>query len=236
MRSGEPAELIDPASACALSDGSDVLRGQPFLIVGALRQRVDRRNKEVVHHHAKDLRLTLRHRRGRRDRVFATGAYFTDTVTQNNLTFQTGTRRTRSSASARASGGLPGTAATLTGLYIFPPATIGPGITNADCLVIENTGDYDLNLTGGIAMYRDSRRWHGSAFLVKAETADSSCNPGRARDLRPAEPAERTTSPGRSPSGRWRPVAGSTSSGRTPGTARATRTPAESGTSPSTRS
>jgi hypothetical protein len=110
--------------------------------------------------------------------VFATGAYFTDTVTQNNLTFQT-------DSAELAYGFCPGmqtdcstTAATLHDLSSFPPATIGPGITNADCMVIENKGDYTLNLTGGVAAYVQSAGGMDGAFLVKAETADSSCNPG----------------------------------------------------------
>lgn len=110
--------------------------------------------------------------------VFATGAYFTDTVTQNNLTFQT-------DSADLAYGFCPGlsadcltTDATLHDVNSFPPATIGPGITNADCMVIENKGDYTLNLTGGIATYTQTIGGMDAAFLVKAETADSSCNPG----------------------------------------------------------
>jgi hypothetical protein len=110
--------------------------------------------------------------------VFATNAYFTDTITQNNLTFQTGT-------AALSYGFCPGlqqdcstTDATLHDLSVFPTAKIGPGITNADCMVIKNTGDYALDLTGGIQTYTESVGGMDGVFLVKAETADSSCNPG----------------------------------------------------------
>jgi hypothetical protein len=110
--------------------------------------------------------------------VFATGAFFTDTVTQNNLTFQT-------TAASLQYGFCPGmqtdcstTAASLHDLSSFPVAHIGPGINNADCMVIQNTGTYALNLTGGVATYTQSTGGMDGAFLVKAETSDSSCNPG----------------------------------------------------------
>ena len=110
--------------------------------------------------------------------VFATSAYFTDTVTQTNLTFNT-------SSATLAYGFCPGlstdcsTAATpYHDLSTFPNAKIGPGLTNADCLVIENTGDYALNLTGGISSYVQSVAGMDGAFLVKAETTDTACNPG----------------------------------------------------------
>lgn len=110
--------------------------------------------------------------------VFATGAYFTDTVTQNNLTFKTGAAQLKFGFCPGLQADCLGTAATLHDVSSFPAATIGPGITNADCLVIENTGAYALNLTGGIATYTQTIGGMDAAFLVKAETTDSSCNPG----------------------------------------------------------
>lgn len=110
--------------------------------------------------------------------VFATSAYFTDTVTQNNLTFQTGNAALKFGFCPGMQQDCSTTAATLHDLAVFPPATIGPGINNADCMVIENTGAYALNMTGGIATYAQSTGGMDTAFLVKAETADSSCNPG----------------------------------------------------------
>jgi hypothetical protein len=110
--------------------------------------------------------------------VFATGAYFTDTVTQNNLTFQTQSASLKYGFCPGLSQNCIPTVATLHDLSVFPAATIGPGINNADCLVIENTGLYALNLTGGISNYAQSTGGMDAAFLVKAETTDSSCNPG----------------------------------------------------------
>ncbi len=109
--------------------------------------------------------------------VFATGAYFSDTVTQSNLTFNTGTAALRFGFCPGLSADCSTTSAGLHDLSSFPPATIGPGITNADCLVFENTGAYALNLTGGIVSYSQTATLH-DAFLVKAETTDSSCNQG----------------------------------------------------------
>lgn len=110
--------------------------------------------------------------------VFATGAYFTDTMTQNNLTFQTQSASLNYGFCPGLSADCSSTPATLHDLSTFPSATIGPGITNADCMVIANTGAYALNLTGGIATYAQSIGGMDAAFLVKAETSDSSCNPG----------------------------------------------------------
>jgi hypothetical protein len=110
--------------------------------------------------------------------IFATGAYFTDTVTQSNLTFTTG-------SASLAFGFCPGLATDCStaptphhDLSSFPAANIGPGITNADCLVIQNTGQYALHMTGGISNYTQSVPGMDARFLVKAETTDSSCNAG----------------------------------------------------------
>ena len=79
--------------------------------------------------------------------VFATSAYFTDTVTQNNLTFQTGNAALRFGFCPGMSADCSTTSATLHDLSSFPAATIGPGSNNADCMVIQNTGAYALNMT-----------------------------------------------------------------------------------------
>jgi hypothetical protein len=111
--------------------------------------------------------------------IYATGAYFTDTVTQTNLTFNTGTADLKFGFCLDGlQADCSGTSATLDSLSTFPPATIGPGIANADCMVIQNTGAHALNLTGGITTYTQTVGGMDAAFLVKAETADSSCNPG----------------------------------------------------------
>ncbi len=110
--------------------------------------------------------------------VFATGAYFSDTVTQSNLTFTTGGATLKYGFCPGISTDCSGTAATLHDVSSFPSATVGPGITNSDCLVFQNTGTYALNLTGGISAYTQSTSGLNNVFLVKAETTDSSCNAG----------------------------------------------------------
>ncbi len=110
--------------------------------------------------------------------MFATGAYFTDTVNMNNLTFNTGSASLEFGFCPSLQADCSTAPANLHSLSVFPPATIGPGIANADCLVIENKGAYALNLTGGIATYTQAIGGMDGAFLVKAETTDSSCNPG----------------------------------------------------------
>ena len=114
--------------------------------------------------------------------VFATGAYFTDTVTQSNLTFRT------SNADLKLGfcpGGLFADCSTApANLDSFDFAgidvPIGPGITNSDCMVFQNTGAYALTLTGGIASYTQSPSGMHDAFMVKAQLADSTCNPNGA--------------------------------------------------------
>jgi hypothetical protein len=110
--------------------------------------------------------------------VFATGAYFTDTVTQTNLTFTTGSASLEFGFCPGLAQDCSGAATPYHDLDTFPAAKIGPGITNADCLVIENTGDYSLNLSGGIQSYTQSVAGLDNVFLVKAETTDTACNPG----------------------------------------------------------
>ena len=110
--------------------------------------------------------------------VFATGAFFTDTVTQNNLNFETKAASLQYGFCPGMATDCSGTLASLHDLSSFPAANVGPGINNADCMVIQNNGAYALNLTGGVATYTQSTGGMDGAFLVKAETSDSSCNPG----------------------------------------------------------
>ena len=139
----------------------------------------------------KILRIAVRHRRpGRASESFATGAYFTDTVTQNNLTFRTG-------SASLAYGFCPGLSTDCSGapdphdLSTFPDATIGPGLTNADCLVIENTGVYALNLTGGIATYSQSIGGMNPPSWSRPRPRTVVRSGLRSRDLQLAEPAQR---------------------------------------------
>lgn len=107
--------------------------------------------------------------------VFATGAFFTDTVTQNNLTFQTNHAGLNYGFCPPNNADCSTADVTQHDLGSFPVATIGPGLTNSDCLVIQNTGAYALNLTGGIATYTQSVGGMDGAFWVKAEIANQWC-------------------------------------------------------------
>ena len=167
--------------------------------------------------------------------VFATGAYFTDTVTQSNLTFKTGTADLTFGFCPGLSTDCLSAPAPYDNLASFPPADIGPGITNADCMVMENQGAYTLNLTGGVDTYTQSVGGMSLAFLVKAETADSSSILAPARSSSVPRAFIRRTWPAPKRSGPSRLVHGCTSSGRTPGIARAIRTPSRARRSPSTR-
>ena len=121
--------------------------------------------------------------------VFATGAYFTDTVTQSNLTFRTSNADlkmgicTGCSRIARRPT-QTWTASTLRA-SMSPSARASP---IADCMVLQNTGAYALNLTGGIASYTQSPSSMHDAFMVKAQLADATCNPTGAVRLRLPEP------------------------------------------------
>ena len=118
---------------------------------------------------------------------FATSAYFTDTITQNNYTFVTDSPDLKFGFCPGISTDCIPTAATLDTIDfdITSPLSdvhVGPGKSGSDCLVIENTGSYLLHLTSKFTVLSESvvvANPHGlqDAFLVKAATADSSCNP-----------------------------------------------------------
>jgi predicted ribosomally synthesized peptide with SipW-like signal peptide len=111
--------------------------------------------------------------------VFATSAYFTDTVNESNLTFTTGNADLKFGFCDPGVGGncADEPVATLDSFDFgpLPDVLTGPGQTHADCLYFDNTGDYALNLTGGIFSYFQSHPDMDDAFLVKAELANSSC-------------------------------------------------------------
>ncbi len=82
---------------------------------------------------------------------FATSAYFTDTVTQNNYTFTTSSADLKFGFCPDPVGTYCGaTLATLDTVTSRIPSHVvatGPGKSGSSCLVIENTGDYLLHLT-----------------------------------------------------------------------------------------
>jgi predicted ribosomally synthesized peptide with SipW-like signal peptide len=114
--------------------------------------------------------------------VFATSAYFTDTVTQNNYTFKTSSADLKFGFCPGIAADCSGTAATLDSIDFDPlrpgsEVVTGPGKSGSDCLVVENKGDYALNLTSLFSVALASPDGMQDAFEVKAATADSACNP-----------------------------------------------------------
>jgi hypothetical protein len=127
---------------------------------------------------------------------FATSAFFTDTITQNNFTFNTGTASLKF-------GFCPGTATDCSGVvadrhdYSFSTAsTTGPGLSGTSCLVIENTGQYLMHLTSRLDIVSATADGMRDAFQVSAATADSSCNPGSGAVIYPTQSARSAATAG----------------------------------------
>ena len=118
---------------------------------------------------------------------FATSAYFTDTITQNNYTFVTDSPDLKFGFCPGLSTDCSTTAATLDTIDFdtIPGSEVetGPGKSGSDCLVIENTGTYLLHLTSQFTVVSESvvvaaPNGLQDAFLVKADSSDTACNPG----------------------------------------------------------
>ncbi len=113
--------------------------------------------------------------------VFATGAYFTDTITQDNYTFTTGTADLKLGFCGGGVGtDCTGVAATLDNVYFNSPAQdimTGPGKSGIECIVIENKGDYSLTLSSQLFVTGYSNPDMATFFEVQAEKANNLCNP-----------------------------------------------------------
>ena len=114
--------------------------------------------------------------------IFATGAYFTASVSGTNYTFTSG--------SAGLQFALCGngdqlninceanhTPFTTTIDFGSNPQTIGPGIENDGCLVIKNTGIYTLTLTSSMSITDDPGGLK-DVFQVYAGITNASCDAG----------------------------------------------------------
>ncbi len=118
--------------------------------------------------------------------IFATSAYFTDTITQNNYTFTTSNADLKFGFCTGLATDCSGTAASLDSVSFTPAeaAATGPGKTGDTCLVIENISEYNLHLSSQFSVVSENPvvaapNGLQDAFLVKAEKGvDSSCNPG----------------------------------------------------------
>jgi len=114
---------------------------------------------------------------------FATSAYFTDTASMNNLTFETGTADLKFAPCPGIATDCSTTPATLDSYTFSTSSLVGPGITNTQCVVIENTGDYLLHLTSKLVITSAVPVGMQNAVTVKAESTDTSCNPGSGTPL-----------------------------------------------------
>ncbi len=121
--------------------------------------------------------------------VYATSAYFTDTVSQNNYTFTTGSADLKFGFCPGISTDCSAVAASFDTYTFDTSQPTGPGKSGSGCVVVQNTGDYALHLTSQITVASESpvvSAPYGmqDAFLVKADKdVDSSCTPGTGTPL-----------------------------------------------------
>jgi hypothetical protein len=111
--------------------------------------------------------------------VFTTGAYFTSTVSTSNQVFTTSTAGLKFGQCGVIGSDCSGVAATFTTLDMTNLPTpsgqlTGPGIQNEGCMVIENTGPYDMTLSTVIS-FTTSNTDFGVYFQLAADQANSSC-------------------------------------------------------------
>ncbi len=107
--------------------------------------------------------------------VYATGAYFTDTITQDNYTFTTTSADLKFGFCGPVGINCAGTGATEDNHTFTTSQVTGPGISASDCLVIENKGSYALTLSSRLTVTSSNPAGMANAFEVKADQANSSC-------------------------------------------------------------
>jgi hypothetical protein len=108
--------------------------------------------------------------------VFATGAYFSDSINNNNYTFTTGTADLKFGFCSGVGADCSGTAANLDTWTFSTSQLVGPGIQNSGCAVIENKGDYALSLSSALTVTQATPDQMQDWVQVAADRADSSCN------------------------------------------------------------
>ena len=108
--------------------------------------------------------------------VFATGAYFTDTVTTTNQVFTTGTADLKFGQCGVIGSDCTGVVANLDTLDMssVPAQMTGPGKSYSGCMVIENKGNYDLTLKATVS-YTTSDPDFGTFFQLAANQASGGC-------------------------------------------------------------
>jgi hypothetical protein len=107
--------------------------------------------------------------------IFTTGAYFTSTVSTTNQVFTTGTATLKFGQCGPIGADCTGVGANLPTLDMTGLVQMtGPGKTNSGCLVIQNTGDYDLTLKATVS-YTTSAPDFGTYFQLAANQASGGC-------------------------------------------------------------
>lgn len=111
--------------------------------------------------------------------IFATGAYFSDTITQDNYTFTTGSADLKLGFCGGAEGtdcsAIPATLDNVTFDSPSQDQLTGPGKTGIECIVIQNTGQYPLALSSQLFVTDYSHFDMSTAFQVRAQSASSNC-------------------------------------------------------------
>jgi hypothetical protein len=107
--------------------------------------------------------------------VYATGAYFTDTITQNDYTFTTSSADLKFAFCGSIGTDCSTTAATLDNHTFTTAQETGPGKSASGCLVVENTGSYAMTLSSRLNITDYSHIDMAYFFLVSADRANSSC-------------------------------------------------------------
>ena len=107
--------------------------------------------------------------------VFATGAYFTSTVSTTNQVFTTGTATLKFGQCGAIGADCTNVAATYSTLDMTGIVQMtGPGQEHSGCMVIQNTGDYALTLSTTIT-YVTSNPDFGAYFQLAADKANGGC-------------------------------------------------------------
>lgn len=107
--------------------------------------------------------------------IVATGAYFTDTITQDNYTFTTSTADLKFAFCGPEGIDCSSTGATLDNYTFSTAQTTGPGQSASGCLVIENTGPYALALSTQLFVTSQTNPDMDNFFEVRSDVANSSC-------------------------------------------------------------
>ncbi len=107
--------------------------------------------------------------------VYATGAYFTDTITQNDYTFTTSSADLKFAFCGPIGTDCSTTAATLDDHTFTTSQETGPGKSASGCLVVQNTGSYAMTLSSRLNVTAYSHPDMAYFFQVAADRANSSC-------------------------------------------------------------